>query len=123
MTRKLVLGFASVLLGLSAAVGVVWWVLIWRFRPALEWKAVLFLAGVLAVQLTSWCVVLGIRVRAERIPSTGVVWWAVMLSAGSLCANLLNGFTPAVGAPVAVIVMLLGIVGLVVTRRPTAEHA
>ena len=115
MARKLVLGFVSVLLGLSAAVAVVWWVLMWRSRPALEWKAVLFLTGVLVVQLSSWCVVLGIRVRAERIPSTGVVWWAVMLSAGSLCANLLNGFTPAVGAPAAVLVMLLGIVGFAVT--------
>jgi hypothetical protein len=109
MARKLVLGFAGVLLGLSATIAVVWWVAMWRARPFLDWKVVLFLAGAIAVQLSCWCVALGFRVRAERIPSTGVAWGAAVFSAGSMCTNLLYGYNPAFGAPLALLVMLLGI--------------
>jgi hypothetical protein len=56
-------------------------------------------------------------VRLKRGAPTG--WWIALtvLSLGLLASNLLNAFTPVLGAPLAIIVLLAGLATLAASGR------
>ena len=122
MGTKLALWATVIVLALSSIAAVTWWVVVWRNAPPLDLRGRLFLGGVGVVQLAAWIVTLLLLLRVRKYPSFLLALTVAVLSLGSLFSHLLNGFTPAVGAPVGLAVLFLGLLGLAVARRLTSAR-
>ncbi len=119
--KRLAFGTAIVSLVGCAILAVIWWGILVVGRPPFEWPFVAFLLAVAAVQIASWVAVLRLSVRARSLPSVALAVYAAGLGLGLLFSHLLNGFTPAVGTPIAFLLLCASFPGFVVARRLTTS--
>ncbi len=119
MMKRLALGIAIISLVGCAILAVIWWGILVVRRPPFEWKPVAFLVAVAAVQIASWVAVWRLSIRARSTSSVGLALFVAGLALVLLCSHLLNGFTPAVGTPIAFLVLFVSVPGFLVARRLT----
>ncbi len=117
MATRITLYVAGIILALSAIVAVIWWIVVWRIAPFPDWRVWLILAGVAVVQIAAWVVVLLLFLRVREHPSFILALTTAVLGLVSLFAHLVNGFTPAIGGPISLLVLCLGLLGLAVASR------
>ena len=116
MMKRLAFGVAIISLVGCAILAVIWWTIAVRRLP-FEGRLVAFLAIMAAVQVASWAAVLRLSIRARSTSSVGLALFVAGLALTLLCSHLLNGFTPAVGTPIAFLVLCASAPGFLVARR------
>ena len=117
MMKRLALGVTITSLVGCAILAVIWWGILVVRRPPFEWKLVAFQVAMAAVQIASWVAVLRLSIRARSTSSVGFALFVAGLALVLLCSHLLNGFTPAVGTPIAFLVLCASAPGILVARR------
>ena len=118
--KRFVLAGARVFFGLTALAAVAWWLLLLRraseFPSEHAGKASVLLAGFAVVQLLSLVLLIRLILQARSSLFLGFAWLALITSFLVLCANALYFFTPAIGAPVVVVVCAIALVAMLIYR-------
>ena len=119
MTQRLAITSSDVLFAVSAALGLVWWAMMWR-RGALTRlppQGLPLLAAFLVVQVLAWGLVAGLLPFVHRSSSVRVVARPLLLTIGLVLGNALFYFTPVIGSPLLAMVALAAAVLRVAMRR------
>ena len=95
---------------------VTWWIILAVHRPTFDIRLVVFLLVVAMIQVVSWVAVWRLSMRACSVPSVGFAVYVAGLGLVLLVSFLANGFTPACGAPIAFVVLLIAVLSLIVSR-------
>ena len=110
--ERLALVGAGIFTGLAAVAAVAWWLSLPRRLDAFPWSETglvsLFLIGFAVVQLLALLLAIRLVVRASRSSHSFLAWLALVVGLVLFCANALNFFAPAVGAPILVVVGFAG---------------
>ncbi len=117
MMKRLALGVTITSLVGCAILAVIWWTILAVSGPPFEGKLLAFLGIIAAVQVASWAAVLRLSIHARSTSSVGLALFVAGLALALLCSHLLNGFTPAVGTPIAFLVLCASAPGILVARR------
>ena len=118
MTARIAVAISGVLLAVSAASAVIWWVVLLKHDVPADPRVWVFLLGLACVHIASWVVILRLLILVKG--SSAWLAGVIVLGAISVSANVLSGvFSPAAGVFLGVIVLLGGTAGLVAARRLT----
>jgi hypothetical protein len=120
MTYKSTTLGAMVLYAFSLGFGLLWWLIAWKkgalsYMFSTERSAILL--GLAAFQILGWAVaflLLGQSIRqSPRLPDSVLLG----ITAGVLCGNLVWLVTPVLGAPLILLISLLGLISLFTWRK------
>ena len=110
MGARLAFWISGFLLMVSALAAAKWWTLVSVNIPP-DWRVWLFLIGLACFQVASLALLVRLLLREKRNLSRLI--GVVLLSLGSVCSNLLNGFfSPVAGGLLGVFVLLITLVML-----------
>jgi hypothetical protein len=119
--KRLVLAGAAVFFGLTAIAAVSWWLLLIRrafaFPTEHAGKMLIFLVVFAVVQLMSLLFVIRLILQARSFLLLGFAWLTLTTSFFVLCANALYFFTPAIGAPVVILVCSTAFLATLIYRN------
>ena len=94
-----------------------WWMIVAVRLPLFDdMRLVAVLLVVAMIQVVSWVAVWRLSMRASLTPSVGFAVYVAGLGLVLLVSFLANGFTPACGAPIAFVVLLIAVLSLIVAR-------
>src|SRR5262245_49591224 len=114
--KNFALGIAKFSLIGCVILALTWWIILAVHRPPFDIRLVVFLLVVAIIQVVSWVAVWRLSMRVRSIPSAGFAVYVAGLGLVLLISFLANGFTPACGAPVAFVVLLIAVLSLIVSR-------
>jgi hypothetical protein len=115
--KRIALGIATFSLLGCVILALLWWTILAVHRPQFDIRLVAFLLVIAIIQVASWVAVLRLLMRARSVQSVGFAVHVGVLGLALLVSHLANGFTPALGAPVAIVVLLIAVLSLFVARR------
>jgi hypothetical protein len=121
--KRLTFGVTITSLVGCAILAVIWWTILAVSGPPFEGKLLAFLGIMAAVQVASWAAVLRLSMHARSTPSVGLALFVAGLALVLLCSHLLNGFTPALGTPIAFLVLCASGAGFLVARHLSASYS
>ena len=114
--KYIALGIAKFSLIGCVIVALIWWIILAVHRPRFDIRLVALLLVLAMIQVASWVAVWRLSMRARSTPSSGFAVYVGGLGLILLVSFLANGFTPACGAPIAFVVLLIAVVSLIVAR-------
>jgi hypothetical protein len=121
MTRHFALGIAAaILIGCIILTGI-WWSLLAANMPPFDRKLTTILVIMAIIQVASWVAVFRLWLRARAIHANGFALYVGSLDIVLLLSHLINGFTPALGMPVTVLVLAMSVPGFVMAKRLTRQ--
>ena|SRR5437016_4145289 len=116
---------AAVVLGaLGLGLGLFWWFIGWwmgAFAALAGAGHVAFILGLGVLQLLGWAVVLVLILRSTRRDLRPPDLIVVGISAGVFFGNLVWYLTPILGAPLIVLMVILGLVSLYTSRKQPSK--
>jgi hypothetical protein len=89
--------------------------------PPFDGKLTTILVIMAIIQVASWVAVFRLWLRARAIPANRFALYVGSLAIVLLLSHLINGFTPALGMPVAILVLAMSVPGFVMARRLTRQ--
>ena len=115
--KRLALGITISSLVGCAVLAVIWWTILAVSGPPFEGRMLTFLGLMVAVQVASWAALLRLLMRVRSTSSIGLALFVAGLALILLFSHLLNGFTPALGTPIAFLVLCASGAGFLVARH------
>jgi hypothetical protein len=114
--KRIALGITTFSLLGCAILALLWWTILAVHRPPFDMRLVAFLLVIAIIQVASWVAVLRLSIRAHSIRSVGFAVHVGVLGLALLVSHLANGITPALGTPVALVVLLIAVLSLFAAR-------
>ena len=120
--KRLALGITISSLVGCALLAAIWWTILAVSGPPFEGRMLTFLGIMVAVQIASWAAVLRLLMHVRSTSSVGLALFVAGLALILLFSHLLNGFTPALGTPIAFLVLCVSGAGFLVARHLSASY-
>src|SRR5262245_59157765 len=115
--KYIALGIAKLSLIGCVILALIWWIIVAVRLPLFDdIRLVAVLLVVAMIQVASWVAVWRLSMRASSTPSSGFAVYVGGLGLVLLVSFLANGFTPACGAPITFVVLLIAVLSLIVSR-------